>query len=316
MKLSENRRRMFDAAIIEDCNGCYVYQPYWRTKGPGSLLFPLGHDKYVSARKLIFWRHCPGYRGNLWVTCGNQRCVTFGHMTTKRPLWFRAPKNRWTEEAVTKRFLGDCVPDGECLLFRPHCRQPYPDFNFAHNEKMSGHRYAWTRCFGEIPDGAMVCHHCDTPKCVNPYHLFLGYSENNLKDAVEKGRHHGPVNQGHALWQKIGKNIRSRPCVYLECKRCGQAFLRKSFIYISMLRKLTATLNYCCRSCWLADRREKHRPFTFSDRQARTDLLRIVVARLAVLETSNRLALQRTQVQLTRHTADSSTSAHDAERQG
>src|SRR5262245_2091017 len=34
------------------------------------------------------------------------------------------------------------------------------------------HRFSWKLHYGPIADGLMVCHHCDTPPCVRPDHLF------------------------------------------------------------------------------------------------------------------------------------------------
>jgi len=72
------------------------------------------------------------------------------------------------------------------------------------------HRMAWEIMRGPIPDGLHVLHKCDVRNCVNPGHLFLGTNDDNIRDAIKKGRNaRGEIN-GHAkLTEEQVRQIRA-----------------------------------------------------------------------------------------------------------
>ena len=51
----------------------------------------------------------------------------------------------------------------------------------------SAHRVSFYIHNGYLPR-LNVLHSCDTPRCVNPKHLFLGTQLDNVRDMIEKGR--------------------------------------------------------------------------------------------------------------------------------
>lgn len=69
-------------------------------------------------------------------------------------------------------------------------------------ELYTGHR---------IPQGVLGCHHCDTPACVNPSHIFLGSHADNRRDSIER-RENGESQPAIAAALGINQSTVSRIC--------------------------------------------------------------------------------------------------------
>ena len=88
------------------------------------------------------------------------------------------------------RFWDKVETDGSgCWLWTGGCNRPGGYGRFRVGKKMVvAHRVAWELAYGPIPEGKRVLHHCDTPPCENPAHLWLGTQADNLQDCRDKGR--------------------------------------------------------------------------------------------------------------------------------
>ena len=85
------------------------------------------------------------------------------------------------------------------------------------------HRASFMLNNGEIPEGMLVCHRCDTPDCVNPAHLFIGTHKDNMADMTSKRRRHGEKATNVKLRQIDVDNIKA---ILNHIPRCGAALGR------------------------------------------------------------------------------------------
>lgn len=87
---------------------------------------------------------------------------------------------------------------GQCWLW-PNLRvNGYGHITTPRTGTVLAHRYAYELLVAPIPGELFVCHTCDVPACVNPEHHFLGTRDDNMRDAVAKGR--------MASWKKLSRD--------------------------------------------------------------------------------------------------------------
>ena len=91
-------------------------------------------------------------------------------------------------DAVVARFWAKVEKTASCWLWTATTvTGGYGMFRYQDRNQLA-HRIAYELTYGPIPDGLLVCHHCDTPACCRPDHLFLGTTRENAADMVRKGR--------------------------------------------------------------------------------------------------------------------------------
>ena len=97
---------------------------------------------------------------------------------------------RKSERALRDRFISKVrLTESGCLEWTGSLTQSGYGQLSVNGQPDKAHRVSWRLHFGAIPDGLLVCHKCDNPRCVEPSHLFLGTHRDNMRDMVNKGRH-------------------------------------------------------------------------------------------------------------------------------
>lgn len=75
------------------------------------------------------------------------------------------------------------------------------------------------------PEGAMQLHSCDNPRCVAPWHLRWGTAQENVADAIARGRARWSRGEGHGnakLTDEAVREIRASSEPYrVLAARCG-----------------------------------------------------------------------------------------------
>lgn len=98
-------------------------------------------------------------------------------------------------EPIETRFWSMVLKSETCWLWKGSVnRKGYGQISTKRGSRpLQTHRLSYELHVGPIPEGKMVLHKCDNPRCVRPDHLFLGTAKENTADMMQKERGH---------WQK------------------------------------------------------------------------------------------------------------------
>jgi hypothetical protein len=108
---------------------------------------------------------------------------------TEYPAQFTKPKRgQFNAMPLVERMEAQTEKSAGCWLWTgARNRQGYGHVGDHYHTRFA-HRVAYELARGPIPDGLMICHRCDNPRCVNPAHLYAGTAVDNARDAVDRGR--------------------------------------------------------------------------------------------------------------------------------
>jgi hypothetical protein len=124
---------------------------------------------------------------------------------------------------------------------------------YGRYKRKRAHRCAWEMMRGPIPDGLIVCHHCDEPRCVNPSHLFVGTHLQNVQDCARKGRNGMTVHperrpRGERHGAAILTDAEAADIVQLYPSTASRILAARFGVSASCIRKIGSGINRAGRS--------------------------------------------------------------------
>lgn len=158
--------------------------------------------------------------------CGCGQKTKLAHMSSKAYGWVkgepfkyihghRSGSKRSLEERLREKVTEDT--NTGCWLWGGTLNDSGYGIIMIDGSVQRAHRVSYEVFKRERPGSKQVCHSCDNPRCINPDHLWLGTHNDNIQDAVKKGRMHLGEKHGMAkLTENDVREIRNSPLSGVE----------------------------------------------------------------------------------------------------
>lgn len=197
---------------IDKVTNCWNWNGNLNWCGYGELRKRINKKSYrIRAHRFSFELNFGklGNKTRIFQACHNKKCVNPEHLKVKE--CFGAER-----KPVKERFECSYKKDEKSRCWnwiKDLDKKGYGQIHDYKNGKRvtrAAHRVSYEINKGEIPQGMIVCHSCDNRKCVNPNHLWIGTTQDNINDKLKKNRGlYGSKHQNSKLTEEDVLEIRA-----------------------------------------------------------------------------------------------------------